>query len=174
MNHLRRRATSLTAGLIALVGLVGGAGLAGCAAKTDAAPANAAGVATSAVTDVPGMVPSAAPDAAPAPAPGGAGLAPTQPTTSLRTIKVSELPPEGRTTLTLIAKDGPFPYKQDGVVFQNRERILPKRPNGFYNEYTVKTPGSPDRGARRIVTGEDGSRFYTSDHYDSFREVVTG
>ena len=102
----------------------------------------------------------------------GAGLAPAEPTTDLPTIPVSDLPPEGMTTLELIESDGPFPYSRDGVTFENRERILPKQPTGFYREYTVPTPGESDRGARRIVTGEDGSRFYTADHYDSFEEVV--
>lgn len=77
------------------------------------------------------------------------------------------------TTLELIDEGGPFPYERDGVTFQNREGILPSRPQGFYSEYTVVTPGSKDRGARRIVAGDDGSRFYTDDHYDSFREVVS-
>ena len=67
---------------------------------------------------------------------------------------------------------GPFPYRQDGAVFQNRERLLPARPNGYYHEYTVKTPGSPDRGAWRIIVGEKGELYYTDDHYDSFRQVV--
>ena len=104
----------------------------------------------------------------------GAGLAPGAPTTDLATVTVAELPAEGQETLVLIAAGGPFPYSKDGVTFQNREGILPKQKSGFYQEYTVETPGSDDRGARRIVTGKDGSRFYTDDHYDSFREVVSG
>jgi len=101
-------------------------------------------------------------------------LAPSGPTTDLPTMAVSELPPEGIDTLTLIRDDGPFPYDQDGATFQNREGILPQQPRGFYAEYTVITPGEDDRGARRIVAGDDGSRFYTADHYSSFREVVSG
>lgn len=113
-------------------------------------------------------------------APGTAGvadaadLAPAAATTDLDTIAVAELPAEGIDTLRLIADGGPFPYSKDGSTFQNREGILPSQPKGFYEEYTVETPGSDDRGARRIVTGDDGSRFYTDDHYDSFREVVSG
>ena len=84
----------------------------------------------------------------------------------------SELPPEAAATLALIATDGPFPYRQDGAVFQNREGLLPQRPAGHYREYTVETPGSDDRGARRIVTGADGERYYTDDHYDSFRWIA--
>ena len=103
-----------------------------------------------------------------------ADLAPAAPTTDLETMTVEQLPPEGIDTLELIASDGPFRYDKDGATFSNREGILPQQPKGFYAEYTVVTPGSDDRGARRIVGGDDGSRFYTSDHYSSFREVVSG
>lgn len=89
-----------------------------------------------------------------------------------RTVTETALPPEARTTLRLISAGGPFPYRQDGVVFQNRERLLPIKPNGFYHEYTVPTPGSPDRGARRIITGANGELYYTDDHYSSFRVIV--
>jgi ribonuclease T1 len=102
-----------------------------------------------------------------------ADLAPAAPTTDLESMTVEQLPAEGIDTLELIASDGPFPYDKDGSTFSNREGILPQQPNGFYAEYTVITPGSDDRGARRIVGGDDGSRFYTSDHYSSFREVVS-
>ncbi|MCU0301522.1 MAG: ribonuclease [Candidatus Nanopelagicales bacterium] len=103
-----------------------------------------------------------------------ADLAPATATTDLPTIEVADLPPEGIETLELIEADGPFPYDKDGSTFQNREGILPAQPRGFYAEYTVETPGSDDRGARRIVAGDDGSRFYTEDHYSSFEEVVAG
>ena len=105
---------------------------------------------------------------------GASDLAPASATTDLGTMTVAELPPEGVDTLELIASDGPFPYSKDGVTFQNREGILPRQKSGFYREYTVITPGSDDRGARRIIGGDDGSRFYTDDHYASFREVVSG
>lgn len=88
------------------------------------------------------------------------------------TVDVAELPPEAIDTLLLITDGGPFPYDQDGATFQNREGALPAHSRGYYHEYTVETPGSPDRGARRIVTGRDGERYYTDDHYDSFRFVV--
>ena len=101
-------------------------------------------------------------------------LAPAAPVSSLPTVAVPALPPEAVTTLTLIAKGGPFPYSKDGVVFSNREGILPQHTNGWYHEYTVVTPGSSDRGARRIVTGKDGGLFYSDDHYASFREIVSG
>ena len=88
------------------------------------------------------------------------------------TIEVEALPPEAIDTLVLIETGGPFPYDQDGSTFQNREGILPDHPRGYYREYTVETPGSPDRGARRIVAGGEGERFYTDDHYASFRVIV--
>lgn len=81
------------------------------------------------------------------------------------------LPPEALATLALIDRGGPYPYRQDDGVFQNREGLLPQRPRGHYREYTVDTPGSRDRGARRIVTGGDppSEWYYTADHYRSFR-----
>jgi ribonuclease T1 len=88
------------------------------------------------------------------------------------TMAYEDLPPEAKHTLDLIESDGPFPYDQDGVVFENREGLLPGRPKGYYREYTVETPGSDDRGARRIVTGAEGEIYYTDDHYDSFSYVV--
>jgi len=85
----------------------------------------------------------------------------------------SSLPPEAVATLQAIERGGPFPYERDGVTFQNRERRLPERPRGYYREYTVPTPGSRDRGARRIVSGGDPPEvyYYTDDHYRSFRRV---
>ena len=75
-------------------------------------------------------------------------------------------------TLGLVASDGPFPYDQDGGTFGNREGLLPARPPGSYREYTVETPGSADRGARRLVVGDGREVYYTDDHYESFRFVV--
>ncbi len=71
-------------------------------------------------------------------------------------------------TLDLIESNGPFPFRQDGVVFQNREGELPDRPRGYYHEYTVITPGLSHRGARRIVTGAPPETWYSDDHYRSF------
>jgi ribonuclease T1 len=104
----------------------------------------------------------------------GSSLAPAAPVSDLRVVTVADLPAEAVSTLRLIATDGPFPYAKDGVVFSNREGILPQHPSGWYHEYTVVTPGSSDRGARRIVKGNDGGLFYTDDHYASFREIVSG
>ena len=111
---------------------------------------------------------------APSPSKTGPTLAPALPSSNLPTITIAQLPPEGRKTLVLIASNGPFPYRKDGVVFSNRERRLPKHDYGWYQEYTVITPGSPDRGARRIISGRNGERYFTADHYASFQEVIQG
>lgn len=91
---------------------------------------------------------------------------------NLPSINASALPKEGRDTLALIAKGGPYPYKQDGGTFGNREGILPAKSSGYYKEYTVKTPGASDRGARRIIGGSSGEKYYTADHYASFKYIV--
>ena len=84
------------------------------------------------------------------------------------------LPPEAIDTLQTIARGGPYPYRQDDGVFGNRERRLPSQPRGYYREYTVDTPSSRDRGARRIVAGgrPPVEYFYTDDHYRSFRRFT--
>ncbi|KPH98460.1 Ribonuclease T(1) [Actinobacteria bacterium OK074] len=88
---------------------------------------------------------------------------------SVGSICYSDLPSQAYDTLDLIASGGPFPYSQDGVVFQNREGVLPSQSSGYYHEYTVITPGSSTRGARRIVTGQKTDEdYYTSDHYVTF------
>ncbi|MEA2490668.1 MAG: ribonuclease, partial [Acidobacteriota bacterium] len=71
-------------------------------------------------------------------------------------------------TLRLIAAGGPFPYRQDGTVFGNREDLLPSQPRGYYHEYTVPTPGASNRGARRVIRGNNGELYYTNDHYRTF------
>lgn len=91
-------------------------------------------------------------------------------------IHVAELPPQGRATYELIRRGGPFQSGKDGAVFGNRERLLPAARRGFYREYTVSTPGSRDRGARRIVCGgpirQPYACYYSADHYASFRMIV--
>ena len=100
--------------------------------------------------------------------PSGAG--------SLSSIALADLPAQGRATYALIHEGGPFPYEKDGTVFGNRERILPAQKRGYYREYTVKTPGSRDRGTRRIICGGPATMpddcYYTADHYASFRKIV--
>lgn len=94
-------------------------------------------------------------------------------------VALADLPRQARETLELIKRGGPFPYRKDGTVFQNREKRLPIRPRGYYREYTVRTPFSRDRGARRIVAGSgrtgdpatSGEYFYTDDHYETFRRI---
>jgi ribonuclease T1 len=87
-------------------------------------------------------------------------------------IDAPTLPPEARATIALIRNGGPFPYQKDGSVFGNREALLPRRERDYYREYTVRTPGSRDRGARRIVAGRSGEFYYTDDHYRSFKRVL--
>ena len=87
-------------------------------------------------------------------------------------VALAGLPAEAIETIALITAGGPFPYEQDGATFENRERLLPDRPRGYYREFTVETPGSPDRGPRRIVVGQDGDMYWTADHYDSFAWIA--
>lgn len=86
-------------------------------------------------------------------------------------VPFDRLPPQARRTVRLIERGGPFPFSHDGAVFANREGHLPAEPSGYYHEYTVATPGSPDRGARRIVAGQDGELYYTADHYRTFQRI---
>jgi ribonuclease T1 len=99
-----------------------------------------------------------------------------QSSSSVSQVPLAELPRQGMETYRLIVQGGPFPYDKDGVVFGNRERLLPSQKRGFYREYTVKTPGERDRGARRIVCGGEQKPpevcYYTADHYASFRKIV--
>lgn len=113
-----------------------------------------------------GMTPAAVWAREPAPAVAAA----------LPTVALADLPRQAQTTERLVRAGGPFPYEKDGIVFGNRERILPRQPRGYYREYTVPTPGARDRGARRLVCGGRQPRnpdacFYTDDHYASFRRV---
>lgn len=94
---------------------------------------------------------------------------------ALPDIAVADLPSEGREVLALIREGGPFRYDRDGVVFGNYERLLPPERKGYYHEYTVRTPGTKSRGARRIICGGPArlpdACFYTSDHYRSFKRI---
>ena len=91
---------------------------------------------------------------------------------TIPTIAATELPSEARITLKLILDGGPFPYRRDGIEFQNRESRLPRKPRNYYREYTVRTPGTSSRGARRIIAGSSKEFYYTADHYRSFRRIT--
>ncbi len=106
------------------------------------------------------------------PAPGTPSASGVDPESGLRWVSSADLPPEAAQTLRLVDSGGPYPYDSDGVTFENREQILPDRPLGYYREFTVDTPGSDDRGARRIVVGAAGEEYYTDDHYDSFSRIA--
>ncbi|MFE0582118.1 ribonuclease domain-containing protein [Streptomyces sp. NPDC058874] len=108
--------------------------------------------------------PSAASTAAPDAVPGWArGMA---------VVRADALPRQAVDVLALIDRGGPYPYRQDGTVFGNFEKVLPRQKRGYYHEFTVRTPGERDRGARRIVTGEGGEFYYTDDHYQTFKAVL--
>ena len=95
------------------------------------------------------------------------------PASGLAWIALAQLPPEAITTLHAIDAGGPYLYpRNDDTVFTNSEGLLPEHQTGYYREYTVVTPGSPDRGARRIVKGDGGELYYTDDHYRSFRRIA--
>jgi ribonuclease T1 len=100
-----------------------------------------------------------------------AGCAREEQTHDFLAIAASELPAEARQTLERIDRGGPFPYARDGSVFFNREGLLPPARRGYYREFTVPTPGSADRGPRRIVQGGGGELYYTEDHYRTFKRV---
>jgi ribonuclease T1 len=86
-------------------------------------------------------------------------------------VSLGDLPAQAQHTVQLIKAGGPYPYDRDGITFGNREGLLPPEPGGYYREFTVPTPGSADRGARRIVLGEGGELYYSADHYASFRTI---
>ena len=95
------------------------------------------------------------------------------PDSGLPWVAESDLAPEALETLKDIDNGGPYDYPgKDDTTFTNAEGLLPDHESGYYREYTVETPGSPDRGARRIVTGDGGEFYYTDDHYQSFRRIA--
>lgn len=185
-HHFWRRFGALAAAAGFLLLSVIGCGMAGVSEQAAGAPATIGetGVGASAATVADGdenaaaggdqerrktPTPTPRPRRTPAATPTRSG---PQRIDGLVVVYVDQLPREARTTLRLIEEDGPFPYSKDGAVFQNREGILPSRPRGYYREYTVITPGESDRGARRIVAGEEGELYYTDDHYDSFQRIM--
>lgn len=119
--------------------------------------------------------PSDSPADSPGESPTDGGEVPdsgTDPDSGLPVVQEADLPPEAHDTLALIDQGGPFPYEEDGTTFSNREGILPDHEEGYYKEHTVETPGSDDRGARRIVTGSGGEFYWTDDHYASFSRIA--
>jgi ribonuclease T1 len=105
------------------------------------------------------------------------GLAHARGVADLGSVPLAQLPEQARQTEQLIRSGGPFPYSKDGTVFGNRERLLPREKRGYYREYTVKTPGARDRGARRIICGGEkpaapDACYYTADHYASFKRIA--
>jgi ribonuclease T1 len=99
----------------------------------------------------------------------------TDPVSGLPWVAESALPRQAADTLALIRAGGPFPFpRSDNQVFDNRERLLPRQTRGYYREFTVVTPGSEDRGARRIITGSAGEKYWTDDHYASFSRIREG
>ncbi|MCX3062965.1 ribonuclease domain-containing protein [Streptomyces beihaiensis] len=116
-----------------------------------------------------GSGPAFAPSSSP---PRGATASAPAWAADMATVRAGRLPAEARRTLARIDRGGPFPYAKDGTVFGNYEGELPRHRRGYYHEYTVRTPGERDRGARRIVTGSGGEIYYTDDHYKSFKAVL--
>lgn len=117
--------------------------------------------------------PGAASGQAAPPTPAPPTAAPENPS-GLPEVRESALPAEGRRVLNLIRAGGPYRYSQDDQTFGNFERVLPRQDRGYYREYTVPTPGESDRGARRIVSGAGGDKYYTDDHYESFKFIAEG
>lgn len=129
---------------------------------------------TSSAAPAPGTASGKA-QAAPATPPAVRANPPSQHNPSgLPELPESALPAEGRRVLELIRAGGPYRYSQDDQTFGNFERILPRRDRGYYREYTVPTPGESDRGARRIVAGNGGDKYYTDDHYETFSFIAEG
>jgi ribonuclease T1 len=108
----------------------------------------------------------------PTPASAQRAEAPQRIQAALADVAVKDLPPEARETLKLIEKGGSYPFERDGIVFGNFEKRLPIKERGYYNEFTVKTPGVKHRGARRVVTGKGGEKYYSDDHYKTFKRIV--
>ncbi|MFJ2578762.1 ribonuclease [Kitasatospora aureofaciens] len=112
--------------------------------------------------------PKSSPPGSNTPAPSGTWV-PADP--ELADVCRTKLPSQAQDTLGLIAKGGPYPYNRDGIVFENRESRLPRKAGGYYHEFTVVTPGSNDRGTRRVVTGGAGEQYWSPDHYVTFQEI---
>ncbi len=87
------------------------------------------------------------------------------------------VPPEARRVLAHVQATGqPLPGYVGGRTFGNFEKRLPmKSLQGKkirYQEWDIhpKVPGK-NRGAERLVTGDDKRAWYTADHYANFVEI---
>lgn len=164
MTTLSSRSGTLLAVVVAVLAVL----VSGCATTWPTAAGPTAGPSPAAAGHSSGAGSSAASGTCTVHNPSPPGAAESH----LKVVALCALPPEAARTAALIQRGGPFPSHRDGITFGNRERILPAQPNGYYHEYTVPTPGSKDRGARRIVTGGPVSGqqalFYSGDHYASF------
>ncbi|ACD19067.1 ribonuclease [Paraburkholderia phytofirmans] len=142
-------------GIVVLSVILGGCGKGGSQSATEASGASASEA----------SAPPAASASAPAVASGALG-----------TVTKTQLPAEATETLRLIKAGGPFPFSEDGVVFRNSAALLQQHPRGYYHTYTVRTPGSTDRGQRRIICGgprrQTGDCYYTDDYYVSFKRIA--
>nr|WP_042194290.1 ribonuclease domain-containing protein [Kibdelosporangium sp. MJ126-NF4]CEL21221.1 Guanyl-specific ribonuclease Sa [Kibdelosporangium sp. MJ126-NF4]CTQ96212.1 Guanyl-specific ribonuclease Sa [Kibdelosporangium sp. MJ126-NF4] len=161
----RKRITFALVGLVILVV----AGWLVREASTDSTPSPAPASSAPSSSSAPGT-------SAPGTSGASSGASSTVPgqSSGLRIMALSKLPKEATATWRLIESGGPYPYPRDGVVFENREKRLPVAAKEYYHEYTVQTPDSRDRGARRLIYGKERELYYTENHYDSFVLVDPG
>ncbi|MEV7021565.1 ribonuclease [Kitasatospora sp. NPDC093558] len=167
---MTRRKSPLVVVAVLILAVLGGIGYL-LAGKGGSSHSNASGASTTAAANssaAKSQAPKPSPPAGRTPAPSGTWV-PADP--ALADVCRTKLPSQAQDTLGLIAKGGPYPYNRDGIVFENRESRLPKKSDGYYHEYTVVTPGSNDRGTRRVVTGGAGEQFWSPDHYATFQEI---
>ncbi|MFF7988326.1 ribonuclease [Kitasatospora xanthocidica] len=160
---------------VLILALLAGAGYL-LANKGSGHPKAAASPTAAATAGAPASGSQAPKPSAPKPSPpAGGGTAPAgtwvPADPALADVCRTKLPSQAQDTLGLIAKGGPYPYNRDGIVFENRESRLPRKADGYYHEFTVVTPGSNDRGTRRVVTGNSGEQYWSADHYATFQEI---
>ncbi|MFE4975613.1 ribonuclease [Kitasatospora sp. NPDC056651] len=169
---MTNRKNPLVVVAVLLLALVAGVGylLTGKGSDHPKAAASATAAATTGSSAPKPSAPKPSPPAGGAATPAPAGTwVPSD--SSMADVCRTKLPSQAVETLTLIAKGGPYPYNRDGIVFENRESRLPKKTDGYYHEFTVVTPGSNDRGTRRVVTGGSGEQYWSADHYATFQEI---
>ncbi|MGW2252056.1 ribonuclease [Kitasatospora sp. NPDC001660] len=167
---MTRRKSPLVVVAVLILAVLGAVGylLAGKGGSSHSKASGASTATAAGSSAVKSQAPKPSPPAGRTPAPGGTWV-PADP--ALADVCRSKLPSQAQDTLGLIAKGGPYPYNRDGIVFENRESRLPKKSDSYYHEYTVVTPGSNDRGTRRVVTGGAGEQYWSPDHYATFQEI---